>query len=394
MALLNISRIALTGLIGLGVASLHIFGESNGLFPTIVDFRTRGILPTHHTWTKSTFDTSITGFDPPDGLLATLLVFFWPLLDGENPAASLISIVFGGQAVAIWSVYVLEGWRKINQGRVISFTTIWGLVIQCIGYAVIGPLYLTIYLFTSPLVTSSAPLTPSALTIQEGNLSGLPFGIIIGFIFPSVLMALPTPSVLSLTSKITAILVWQAFPLWTTVYNYIWRFTLWPKIEYTKESDRLANQITILRNVYKFGLALSVPAHIATWTISLSTVAFPSLFTTAAQSELHPASVFLPPNPFGDAKSIDVAQGSKWFMQYDYAITSTAYVIWAIASRYSKSVKTATKDQSASLDALALVGILGKVALLGPFATALTLIWERDEIIFAQAGAVEEKKTS
>lgn len=243
-------------------------------------------------------------------------------------------------------------------------------------------------------MTSSTPLTPSALTIPEGNLSGLPFGTIVGFVFPSVLMALPTPSVLSLSSKITAILVWQAFPLWTTVYNYVWSFALWPKIEYTKEADRLANQLSILRNVYKFGLALSVPAHIATWTLSLSAVVFPSLLTAAAQSELHPASVFLPPNPFGDAKAVDIAQGSKWFLQYDYAITSTAYVLWALASRYSKSVKQATKDQSSSFDAVALVGVLGKIALLGPLATALTLIWERDEIIFAQAGAIEEKKTT
>lgn len=120
MALLIISRGAIAGLIGLGVVSLHVFGESGGLFPQIVDNRTKGVLPTHRTWARTTFDNSFTGYDPPDGLLATLLVFFWPIIDGENPAASLIGFVFAGQTVAVWTIYVLEGWRKINQGRIIS----------------------------------------------------------------------------------------------------------------------------------------------------------------------------------------------------------------------------------------------------------------------------------
>lgn len=265
-------------------------------------------------------------------------------------------------------------------------------MVQTIGYAVVGPVYLTLYLFTSPLITSTAPITPAALTIPEGLLSGLPFGTLIGFVVPTILMTLPTPSVLSVTSKITAILVWQAFPLWTTVYNYVWSFALWPKIEYTNESDRQSNQIAILRNVYKFGLAFSVPTHIATLTLSISAFVFPNLFTSAAQAELHPVNVFVPPNPFGDAKAINIAQGSQWFLQYDYYITSAAYIIWALASRYSNPVKKATKNDSGSLDIGSLFVVFGKIALLGPFATALTLIWERDEAVFAQAGVVGEKK--
>lgn len=120
MAFLTLSRIAVAGLIGLGVASLHLFGESGGLFPQIVENRAKGVLPTHSSWTKTTFNTSFTGYDPPDGILATLLIFFWPLVDGENPAPSLIAFLFAGQAVAVWTIYVLEGSRKANQGRIIS----------------------------------------------------------------------------------------------------------------------------------------------------------------------------------------------------------------------------------------------------------------------------------
>jgi hypothetical protein len=120
MALLTLSRVTIAALIGLGFASLHLFGESNTLFPQIVEHRTKHLLPTHSKWTTTSFPTSFAGYDPPDGLLATLLVFFWPVVDGENPGASLIGFVFVGQAVAMWIVMVLEGLRKGNAGRVIS----------------------------------------------------------------------------------------------------------------------------------------------------------------------------------------------------------------------------------------------------------------------------------
>lgn len=264
-----------------------------------------------------------------------------------------------------------------------------------IGLAVVGPIYLIVYLFTSPLITSSTPLTPSALTIPEGLLSGIPFGTVIGFILPTILMSLPAPAVLSMSSKFTAILVWQAFPLWVTVYTYIWKAALWPKIEYKSEADALANQLPLLRHVYKFALAVSVPAHLATVTLSLSAgVFFPGMFTTFAQSELNPISVFVPPNPFSDTKAANIAQGAKWFLQYDYSITSVAYIIWALASRYAKPVVNANKNDSNSIGLGTVLEIVGKVVLLGPYATALTLIWDRDEAVFAGASAISEKKAA
>jgi len=120
MALLTLSRVIMPSLILLGGYSLHIFSDSNGLFPQIVSYRSKNILPTPTTSTVASFPESFTGYDPPDGLLATLLVFFWPLVNGENPGAGLISFLFAGQAVAIWTAVVLEASRKGNRGRIIS----------------------------------------------------------------------------------------------------------------------------------------------------------------------------------------------------------------------------------------------------------------------------------
>lgn len=274
-------------------------------------------------------------------------------------------------------------------------TTAWGLVIQMVGLAVIGPVYLTLYLFTSPLITSPKALTPLDLAIPEGLLTGIPFGTIIGFILPTILMSLPAPSILSISSKVTAILVWQPFPLWVTVYTFIWKAVFWPTIEYKSEADALANQLPLLRHVYKFALAVSVPAHLATVTLSLCAGVFcPAIFIPFAQSELNPLSVFVPPNPFSDTKAATVAEGAKWFLQYDYSIFSIAFLIWALASRYAKPVASANTSDSNSIGLGTVLELVGRVALLGPFATALTLIWDRDEVIFAGANAISGKKTA
>ena len=120
MALLTVSRALVPSLILLGGYCLHVFSEANGLFPQIVSYRSMTTLPTPTTWSATSFPETFTGYDPPDGLLSTLLVFFWPLVDGENPGASLISFLFAGQAVAVWTAVVLEGSRKGNRGRVVS----------------------------------------------------------------------------------------------------------------------------------------------------------------------------------------------------------------------------------------------------------------------------------
>lgn len=269
-------------------------------------------------------------------------------------------------------------------------------MVQAMGFALIGPAYFAVYLFTSPLVTSSssALITPSTLSIDEGMLSGHPFGLIIGFILPTVLMSLPAPAILSTQSKIIAVLVWQFFPLWSTVYTRVWRAALWPAIEYASERDALATQLPLLRNVYRFALALSVPAHIATCTLSIASTLVPSLFTSQAVAALSPWTVFVPPNPFdGSVRAASVGEGSRWFLQNDYLITSLGYLVWALASRYSAGVQKATTGSSA-FGIESLVDVTLRCVLLGPMAAALTLLWDRDEAVFAAAEAAEEKKAS
>lgn len=121
MALRTISCLTIAGLAILGGYSLHVFGENNGLFPAIVNLRSKHVLPTSsETATVISFPETFTGYDPPDGLLATLLVFFWPFVDGSNPGGSLLGVLFAGQTVAVWTAAVLEGSRMANKWKIVS----------------------------------------------------------------------------------------------------------------------------------------------------------------------------------------------------------------------------------------------------------------------------------
>ncbi|KAK4940217.1 hypothetical protein LTR10_019646 [Elasticomyces elasticus] len=394
MALLTVSRVVTPALILLGGYCLHGFSTANGLFPAVESLKSKHQLPSSGSLiSKPSFPNSFTGLDPPDGILATLLLFFWPLLDGANPGASLFSFLFAGQGVALLSAIVLEASRKANKGRIISFTTVYGILFQCLGAGLVAPLYLTIYLFTSPLVTSAAALTPAALFIDEGLFTGHIFGVSLGYIVPTVLMTLPQPDVLPLDTKITAIVLWQLFPIWTSTITYVTKLVVGSRTPSANQPDAQTKQISMLRTVYKLSLAVSVPTHIAGWTLSLSTMLLPNLFNVQTVQEFHPLNVFVPPNPFSDVKIGSVAQGSHWFLQYDYVVTAAAYLLWASASRYAVGVKNA-KGDSGGFGIGAFLDIIGRCVLMGPYSAALTLLWDRDEAVFTGANQVAGKKTA
>lgn len=257
----------------------------------------------------------------------------------------------------------------------------------------IAPSYLTIYLFTSPLVTSTAALTPLALSINEGILAAHPFGVLIGYILPTILMALPAPEIISQNSKVTAIVVWQFFPVWTSICTFMGKVAFASTKPYASQSDALRRQIACLRTVYKLALAISVPAHIATWTLSFSTVLFPGLFEAHTVEAFHPSNVIIPPNPFGAIKAESVAQGAHWFLQYDYLITSLVYLIWAMVSRYGQNVKC-VRSETRRFGIGSILDVTARCVVLGPMAAALTLLWDRDEIGFASVDTKAIKKTA
>lgn len=99
-----------------GWYALYIFGYKNGSLSMVSTQRESGRLGD----TSVTYNESFTGIPRIDQHLNVLLTFFWPLVDGSRPDASLHSFYFAGQGIAVWVATVIEGLRRGNKWHTIS----------------------------------------------------------------------------------------------------------------------------------------------------------------------------------------------------------------------------------------------------------------------------------
>lgn len=60
------------------------------------------------------------GIRAVDYQLTVLTLFFWEMVDGSMPHASLNAFRFGGQMVAAWGLLMIESARNGNKGRLVS----------------------------------------------------------------------------------------------------------------------------------------------------------------------------------------------------------------------------------------------------------------------------------
>jgi hypothetical protein len=232
--------------------------------------------------------------------------------------------------------------------------------------AITVPAYLLIHVLTSP--TFSSP-TPSNLLVS--NVDAIPFGLLFGLLAPTVYMVLPLPSILSIGQKIWSIVIWQASPIYAICVSWL----LSAVSPHKSKTTSIPRQLMHLRAAYKFALVISVPVHIAAWTLSLTSLYAPSLFTSQVVIALHPLYAFIPKSPLSGSKASDVAQGSHWFLQWDFWVTSAAFLVFAITAKYKVTGKNPVYD---------IISIGLRVALLGPMSAALTYMWERDELVLCK----------
>lgn len=193
-------------------------------------------------------------------------------------------------------------------------------------------------------------------------------------------MALPYPGILSLKQKIWAIIFWQLTPHYATYITKI----LSSLSPHKSKTSSIPRQLMHLRAAYKFALLFAVPAHLYVWTLSLTSMFWPSLFTAAAAESLHPLNALIPTNPFNawNAKVKSISQGSLWLLQWDYWIGSLSYLIFAMAAKSYATKRLGAKE---------VVVATGRMMAMGPLAAALTLLWDRDELVFGRGEDTKKK---
>ena len=252
---------------------------------------------------------------------------------------------------------------------------------QNVGFAAVAPAFLAFHLWTSPTVDG---IRVDDLKINTSQLNALPISVVIGYIIPSIAMSLPAPSLITLSRKQTFAALWQAFPLWISIAHVVISTLLAaiaPMAAIPTRTEDTARCMRTLRHVFAFGIACSAIGHIAPWSISLLALLCPSLFARGVAELLTPSNVFLNVSPFSGAKASTLADGTKWFLQWDLLVGSTAMLIWA----FTLSVKVERAQTSLLTHVWHFASLLLVSIIAGPTGAAVMAIWERDELVFGRA---------
>lgn len=327
---------------------------------------------------KAPLRKQYTGIELVDYQLTVLVLFFYNMVDGSHPNACLQAYHFGGQIISGWSLLVLESLRWGNRSRLISFVAIWGFIIQNAAFAVVIPLYFVTHLSTSPTVSSRK--RDDFLPTGSIDLSSLPYSVALGFILPSVAMALPAPSVVSHERKQLFIAIWQVFPLYIALFQQIIpsirRYFVKP---YIIENEIYKKRtVGTMRTAYTLMLTVATITRVSAWTVPLSSILFPSIFAPDTVNSLTPLAVFKPAAVTASVKMPSIAAGSLLFLQHDEMVGAAATVIWSLALYLNAS----GKKTMSSWVSLAVKGA-GIATIAGPQGFAVAAVWARDEIIFA-----------
>lgn len=254
------------------------------------------------------------------------------------------------------------------------------------GFATVIPLYLCLHLAKSGTVF--APTTALLKPGDYESLQAVPLVVLFAYFFFTIFICLPTPALISHRVKVKSTALWLIFPIFGHFLGVGIRKHLQKakrKSNYIKKDD-----IALLRRVYAFGLVIAAVGHIYTMLVSFSALLFPGVFNENIVQSLVPGKVLVPTSPFrSDFKVSSIAEGVHVFMQWDYLISGLAYVVWGTVIRHS----VYAQDDSQVYKAFTRVGWTGLLELvlrnifLGPIASALSLVWERDEIVFAHGQA-------
>lgn len=367
------TTILLPGLVAAAIYGVFVCSFNNGLMPNITAHVMRGDpnVPGVDVPLKKYY----TGIGPIDQQLVYLQIFFWPITSGSSPRLFLQGIHFVGQAGAYWAVMVLEAMRTGNQGRLITFTTIFGLLYQNISLAVTIPIWGMLYLLTKRQRPTSA--LPVAVSLPTPSITALPPAIFLGLIVPLIAMALPAPDVVSHDFHQNAIALWQPFPLWISLAWYALR----PLFATRATTERLSapgKTYAALTRLHVFALTLAVTSHVSALTLSLGTLLAPSAFAPHIVDALEPLSVFLP-RPTAPGVALPLNEGILRFLQWDEAVSCAAALVWAGAV-----YRGDTREKGSFF-----AGLLGRSLLWtvvgGPAAAVVALVWARDEVVLYEA---------
>jgi hypothetical protein len=268
-----------------------------------------------------------------------------------------------------------------------------GIIFQNISYTITVPVYLIIYILTSPLA-QPASVSPHLVAVHELDLQLLPLCTVAALVIPSIAMVLPVPSVISGHTHYSLVAFWQAFPLWqSTLHWTLKRVLRSPSLP--PRSKR--SSATAAATAYRLVLFFAVASQTALLAAALTPAsAVPDSWSPAFSALTGLRSAFVPA-PLWASPTVDptvaplpadsLAPLALYFLQWDVYCGGAAIMFWAL---YLRRIGVAHRGghNGGSWTGL-LAKVLGWGVLGGPVAVAAVLLWERDEAVVRGGGKSE-----
>ena len=258
---------------------------------------------------------------------------------------------------------------------------IFGLLLQNLGYAVIMPLYLILHLSTSPTIL---PLKET-IAMENTELACIPLSIILGYVVPSALVALPSPSLLSFEGKQSLLALWQVFPLWVAILQQLLTYMLGKSAVAAEKVNR--NNMGVLRFVYTFLISAAGTSQIVTGAMMLTSISFPTLFAPEFPGPFDPSKVAIPTAVTSSVKATSIGEGTHLLLQYDQMVGSTAILVWA----WFLFVNASSRDKVPAYLANPTLRSILLLVMTGPVGCAVSLVWARDELVYSQTNLDDKK---
>ena len=265
--------------------------------------------------------------------------------------------------------------------------TLWGLAVQKVSFAVSMPIYMAIHLLTSPTVSSRQPRD---FVFDVSELASIPLSVLIGYGFPAILLALPTPSVIGFDLKQAFMAAWQVFPIWVLLLQQFLPLMMAKcgvAYEHPTKDDHVSQQwMSTATAVYKVLLFFAGAVHMSTIALIASSEFVPGLYDPEHPFDL--SIVFMPVSISASTKMSSIGSGALQLLQYDFYVGATAFAIWAstMLLNAKRSGNSFRPWITQAFEAIYLT------ALVGPFGYGIACIWSRDELIFGKSSNGEKKE--
>ena len=233
---------------------------------------------------------------------------------------------------------------------------------QVVGYGVVMPLYCLLDLVFSSSGPGSAGLTDPA------RLHAIVPAVGLGFVFPSVLQALP----LGQDPHQKLLAVWQAFPIYVGYLGWMFSQAIKRTVPTATNKKKSAVDKEALDHAWGFAISVGAVTHWATMGVIAAATFYPGLFPAGVADSFTFANVFVPHPPrwYG---TVTIASTMMQFLHYDLYVGAGATLVWAATQ--------ANRAGALSLDVGGIAQIARDVLVLGPVSAAVSLLRSRDQAV-------------